>query len=294
MKMSNQKQFEDIIKASLLDKAERISPPDNMFENIKNEIKLNNRSEKKLMLKEKFFPLNLNIKKSVIAASLGTLIVAGSILTFSPNARVLALQAIDKHVNGYMSMKDYDKAPSKDELKKDLGYDAKLPTSLEGGYKLIDSSIAGHVDGSNPDKQYDKKAAGGMYSKDNTKKDFVTLDICKAGTEEVSPIFKNAKAVTIGNTAAQWVEYTIRIEPFDVFEKMSQQQKDKINEACASGKEILVTVSSKDGKKLNEELKTAHALKWTDNNVNYQLTDQNNKLTFEEMSKMAQGMLNSK
>lgn len=293
MKMSNQEQFEDIIKTSLLNKSEEISPSDNMFENIKNKIQ-SNRSEKKLMLKEKFFPLNLNIKKSVIAASCGTLIIAGSILTFSPATRVSALQSIDKYVNGYASMKDYNKSPSKDELKKDLGYDAKMPSSLDGGYKLIGSGVTGHIDGSNPDKQYDKKEAGGMYSKDNYKKDFVTLDIWKAGAREDSPIFKNAKAVTIGNTAAQWVEYTVRIEPFDVFEKMPQQQKDKINEACASGKEILITVSSKDGKKLNEELKTAHALKWTDNNVNYQLTDQNNKLTFEEMSKMAQGMINSK
>lgn len=291
--MSNQEQFEDIIKTSLLSKAEEVSPPDNMFENIKLKIQ-SNRSEKKLMLKEKFLPINLNIKKSIIAASCGTLIIAGSILALSPNARVSALQAIDKHVNGYSSMKDYNKAPSKDELKKELGYEAKLPASLEGGYKLINGGIAGHIDGSNPDKQYDKKEAGGTYAKNDDKKDFVTLDICKVGDEEDPPIFKNAKTVTIGNATGYWTEYKLHIVPVDVFEKMSQQQKDKINEACANGKEILITVSSKDGKKLNEELKTAHALKWTDNNVNYRLTDQNNKLTFQEMSKIAQSIISSK
>lgn len=293
MKMSNQQQFKDIVKASLLNKAEKISPSDNMFENIKYEIQ-SNRSEKKFMLKERFLPLNLNSKKSIIAASCGAFIIAGSILGFSPDARVSALQSISKYANGYMSMKSYDKAPSKDELKKDLGYEIKMPASLEGGYKLIDSDIAGHIDGSTPDKQYDKKEACGVYSKDNSRKDSITLDVWKVGARADSSIFKNGKTVTIGNTTGYWVEYTVHIVPTDIMDKMSQQQKDKIDEACKSGKEILIAVSSKDGRKLNEQFKTAHALKWTQNNVNYQLTDQNNKSTFEEMSKMTESIISSK
>lgn len=291
MKMSNQEQFENIIRTSLLSKAEEVSPSDNMFENIKHEIQ-SNRSEKKFMLKEKFLPINLNLKKSIIAASCGTLIVAGSIFAFSPSTRVSALQLIDKHVNGYINMKDYDKAPSKDTLKKDLGYEIKMPASLEGGYKLVNSSIAGHIDGSTPDKEYDKKEAGGTYSKTNTKGDFITIDAWKVGTREDPEIYKNAKTVNVGNVDAYWTEYTIHVIPGDI--QLSKQQQAKEDEACKNGKEILIGVSSKDGKKINEEFKTAHSLKWTENNVNYQLTDQNNKLTFEEMSKMAQSIMNSK
>lgn len=293
MKKQDHQQFENIIKAALKDNAENISSPDNMFENIKHEIELN-RSEKKFMLKEKFLPLSLNLKKSIITASCGIFIVAGSILAFSPDTRVSALQSIGKYVNGYIDMKSYNKAPSKDELKKDLGYEAKIPASLEGGYKLIDSGISGHINGSTPDKQYDKKEAGAMYSKNNSKKDYVTLDLWKVGAREDSPIFKNAKVVTIGSTAAYWVEYKVHIVPQDIMDKKTQKEKEEIDKACESGKEILVGIGSKNGGKLSEELKTAHTLKWTDNNVNYQLTDQNNKLTFEEMSKMAEGIMNSK
>ncbi|WML32877.1 hypothetical protein [Clostridium sp. OS1-26] len=168
--MSNQQQFKDIVKAALLNKAEEASQSDNMFESIKYEIQ-SNRSEKRFMLKEKFLPLNLNLKKSIITASCGIFIIAGSVLTFSPSIRASALQIIDKNVNGYTSIRNYDKAPSKDTLKKDLGYAIKMPASLPGGYKLVDSNITGHIDGSlPPEKQYDKKAAGAIYSKDKSQK----------------------------------------------------------------------------------------------------------------------------
>jgi hypothetical protein len=289
--MSKQQQFEDIVKASLLNKAEKISPSDNMFKNIKYEIQLN-RSEKKFMLKEKFLPLNLNLKKSIITAACGTFIILGSVLAFSPNARVSALQSIGKHVNGYIDMKTYDKAPSKDELKKDLGYEVKMPASLPGEYKLMNSSIDGHIDGSTPDKQYDKKEAEGIYSKTNTRQDSLTLGAWKAGARADSAIYKNAKTVTIENTTAYWTEYTVHVLPNDI--KLSKEQEAKENEACKSGKEILIGIGSKDGKKLKEEFNTAHSLKWTQNNVNYELTDQNNKLTFDQMSKMAESIINSK
>lgn len=292
--MSNQQQFKDIVKSALLDKAEEVSPSDNMFESIKYEIQ-SNRSEKRFMLKEKFFPLNLNLKKSIITASCGIFIIAGSVLTFSPNIRASALQAIDKHVNGYISMRNYDKAPSKDALKKDLGYEIKMPASLPGGYKLVDSEIYGHIDGSAPpEKQYDKKGACTTYSKDMLRKEAISLDAFKAGAEEDLPIFKNSKTVTIGTTTAYWTEYTVHILPNDMFDKMSQQQKDELNKASENGKELLVMVGSNKGKKLNEQFKTAHSLRWTDNGVSYKLADQNNKLTFEQMSKMAESIINSK
>lgn len=292
--MSNQQQFKDIVKAALLDKAEEVSPSDNMFESIKYEIQ-SNRSEKKFMLKEKFLPLNLNLKKSIVAASCGVFIIAGSVLTFSPSIRASALQSIDKHINGYISIRNYDKAPSKDALKKDLGYEIKMPASLPGEYRLVDSDMTGHVDGSTPpEKQYDKRAAGAIYSKDKSRKELVALDASKVEAKEDSSIFKNAKKVTIGTTTAYWTEYTVHILPMDIFDKMSQQQRDELNKASESGKELLVTVASNKGKKLNEEFKTAHALRWTDNGVNYQLTDQNSKLTFEQMSQIAESIINSK
>ncbi|WML32876.1 hypothetical protein [Clostridium sp. OS1-26] len=80
-----------------------------------------------------------------------------------------------------------------------------------------------------------------------------------------------------------------------MLDKMSKQQKDELDKASESGKELLVIVGDNSGKKLNEEFKTAHALRWIDNGAVYQLTDQNNKLlTFEQMSQMAESIINSK
>ncbi|AKN31724.1 hypothetical protein Ccar_12975 [Clostridium carboxidivorans P7] len=287
--MSNQQQFDNIIKSALMDKAEKVSPPENMFENIKSEIQLN-RNEKVFNLKERLAYFNL--KKSVITAACCMFIVAGAIFTFSPDARVSALRSIGKHVNGYIDMKSYDKAPSKDVLKKDLGYDAKMPAFLPGGYKLIDASVMGHIDGSTPDKQYDKKEAGGIYSKDNTKEESISLSVWKAGARKDSPICKNAKTVTVGNTTARWAEYTVHVLPSDV--KLTKEQEAKERKACENGKEVLIGASSKNGTKIKEEFNTAHSLQWTQNNVNYELTDQNNKLSFEEMSKIAENIINSK
>ncbi|NMM61306.1 hypothetical protein HBE96_01050 [Clostridium sp. P21] len=291
MKRQDHQQFENVIKAALKDKAEKISIPDTMFQNIKHEIELN-RSEKKFMLKEKL--LSLNFKKSMVAASCGIFIVAGLFLTFSPGIRVSALQSIDKYVNGYSEMKRYDRAPSKDELKKNLGYEVKIPALLEGGYKLASSHILGHVDGLIPDKQYDKKGATSIYLKDNNKEEYVSLAAGKVGAEDNLPIFKNAKTVTIGNTTAHWVEYKMHSVPKDIMDKKTQKQKNEIDEASKNGKEILTIVSNKDGSKLNEEFKTAYSLKWVDNNVEYQLTSENSSLTFEELSKIAQDIINSK
>lgn len=139
----------------------------------------------------------------------------------------------------------------------------------------------GHIDGLISDKQYYKRGATGIYSKDNNKEGYISLEVAKAGAEDDSPIFKNAKAVSIGNTAAYSVEYKIHTVPKDILGKKTQKQKDEIDEACNNGKEILNVVTSKNGRNLSEEFKTAHSLKLVDNNVNYRLTGENNKLTFE-------------
>ncbi|AKA67441.1 hypothetical protein [Clostridium scatologenes] len=287
--MSKQQQFDDIVKSALVGKAEKVSTSENMFENIKNGIQLD-RNKKIFNLKERLPYFNL--KKSVITAACCMFVAAGAVFAIFPNATVSALQSIEEYANGYIGMKSYDKVPSSDKLKKDLGYDAKIPAVLSEGYKLIDAEITGHIDGATPDKQYDKKQAECIYSKNNSKKESVDLSIWKVGAKKDPLIYKNAKAVAVGNISAYWAEYVVHIVPDNV--KLTKDQVAKENKACKSGKEILSYVSSDDDTNLKEEFKTKHSLKWTQNNVNYQLTDENNKLSFEEMSKIAESIINSK
>lgn len=291
MKKQIHLQFENTIKTALNDKAEKISVQDNMFENIKHEINLN-RSEKNYMLKAKYIPLSF--KKYTIAACCSLFVAAGSVLAFSPSIRVEALQCIDRYVNGYTSMKSYDKIPSKDDLKKTLGYDIKVPSSLEGGYNLSKIHILGHVDGLMPSKQNDKSGVTAIYSKYNIKNKYIALQISKPSTEEDSPVFKNAKAITIGNTTAYWTEYKIHNIPKEIMDKKTQNEQDEINKASENGTEILVITSNRDNQKLNEEFLSAHALRWTDNNIVYNIIDDNCSLTFEEILKAAEYIINSK
>lgn len=228
------------------------------------------------------------------------LICTGLVFAFSSNIRASKLLSIDKNVNGYTKIKSYNKAPSKDELKTDLGYESKIPELLPEGYKLIESSISGYIDGAQPvEKQYQKKQASAIYSKHIFSPKVVGLSIWKVGSKPDSPIFKNAKSIVIGNTTAYWTEYKKYIIPINTYNKMTQQQKDKIHEDMKNGK-ATVQLHGGDGilgnicNNAKEKVITTHALKWTENDVNYQLTDSDYGLSFEQMSKIAESIINSK
>ncbi|QXE17947.1 hypothetical protein [Clostridium sp. 001] len=285
MKMLNQEQFDKNIKKALLNKSQDIVPSDNMFENIKSEI-TSNRSDK-YMSKEKFLPFSLNIKKTVIAASCGFLILAGSVVA-SPNLRASALQSIGKYVNGYTDMKHYDKAPSKADLQKDLGYSVKIPDSLSGGYKLVDSGVDGHIDGATPDNQYGNRGAYAIYSINNDRKTTLSLGASKRSVEADAPIFKNAVPVKMGSITGYFTQYKVHEAPEGT--KFSAKEKQDIKD----GKEVLIGMGSpKKNVKLKEKFSQECALKWKDNGINYELTSMGN-LSESQMSELAQYVISSK
>lgn len=283
--MLNQEQFDENIKKALLNKSQDIVPSDNMFENIKSEI-TSNRSDK-YMSREKFLPFSLNIKKTVIAASCGFLILAGSFVA-SPNLRVSALQSIGKYVDGYTDVKDYNKAPSKADLQKDLGYSVKIPDSLSGGYKLVDAGVDGHIDGATPDKQYGNRGAYATYTINNDRKTTLTLGAAKRSVEADDPIFKNAVPVKMGSITGYFTQYKVHEAPKGT--KFSAKEKQDIKD----GKEVLIGIGSpKKNVKLKEKFSQECALKWKDNGINYDLTSMGN-LSESQMSELAQYVISSK
>lgn len=179
-------------------------------------------------------------------------------------------------------------------------YEAKIPKLLPEGYKLLDSSIGVYTDGSQPaEKQYQKKEASAGYSKHIFSPKVVGLSIWKVGSRHDSPIFKNAKSIVIENTTAYWTEYKTYIIPINTYHKMTQQQKDKIHEDMKNGRATL-QLHGGDGifgsicNNAKEKVKITHALKWTKNDVNYQLTDLDYGLSPEQISKMAESIIASK
>lgn len=254
--------------------------------------RIKNKLDKKLQKRKS------KIKYAVVACSM--LIGIGLVFGVSSNIRASKLISIDKNVTGYTTIKSYDKSPSKDELKTDLGYEAKIPKLLPEGYKLLESSIGVYTDGWQPaEKQYQKKQASAAYSKHIFSPKVVGLSIWKVGSRSDSPIFKNAKSIGVGNTTAYWTEYKTYIIPINTYNKMTQQQKDKIHEDMKNGK-ATVQLHGGDGilgsicNNAKEKVITTHALRWTENDVNYQLTDSDYGLSFEQMSKIAESIINSK
>ncbi|WP_206154813.1 hypothetical protein [Clostridium muellerianum] len=250
--------------------------------------RIKNRINKKIQKRKN------KLKYAVAACTI--LICTGLVFAVSFNIRASKLQNIDKNVAGYTTIKNYDKVPSKEELKTDLGFEAKMPELLPEGYKLVEGSIAGYIDGAQPaEKQYEKKQVGAIYSKHIFSPKIVTLSIWKVGSKPDSSILKNAKSITIGNTTAYWTEYKKCRIPINTYNKMTQQQKDKLHEDMKNGKATLQlhggSIWGDNGK---EKVKITHVLKWTENDVNYQLTDSDYGLSFEQMSKMANSIITSK
>lgn len=140
-----------------------------------------------------------------------------------------------------------------------------------------------------------KKQASAIYSKHIFSPKVVALSIWKVGSKPDSSILKNAKSITIGNTTAYWMEYKKYRIPIGTYNKMTQQQKDKLHEDMKNGKVTLQlhggSIWGDNGK---EEVKITHTLKWTENDVNYQLTDSDYGLSFEQMSKMADSIITLK
>mgnify|MGYP001066195751 CR=1 FL=1 len=290
--MRNINNNEDVI-FELLNYAETNDELDESFElDDLTSKRIKNKLNKKLQKRK-------NKSKYAVTACI-ILICTGLVFAFSFNIRASKLLSIDKNVTGYTRIKSYDKAPSKDKLKTDLGYEATIPELLPEGYKLLDSSIGVYTDGSQPaEKQYQKKEASAGYSKHIFSPKVVGLSIWKVGSRPDSPIFKNAKSIVVGNTTAYWTEYKTYIIPINTYHKMTQQQKDKIYEDMNNGK-ATVQLHGGDGifsgiyNNAKEKVTTTHALKWTENNVNYQIIDSDYGLSFEQMLKIADSIITSK
>lgn len=250
--------------------------------------RIKNKIDKKLQKRKNKF------KCTVAACTI--LICTGLVFAFSFNIRASKLQNIDKNVAGYTTIKNYNKVPLKDELKTDLGFEAKIPEFLPEGYKLVECSIAGYIDGAQPaEKQYQKKQASVIYSKHIFSSKVVGLSIWKVGSKPDSSILKNAKNITIGNTNAYWMEYKKYIIPIGTYNKMTQNHKDKLHEDMKNGKATLqIHGGSVLGDNGKEKAEITHTLQWTENDVNYQLTDSDYGLNFEQMLKMAKSIINLK
>lgn len=286
--MSKQKQFEDILKRGLISKSEEINPSEEMFHKIETQIKLNKEGSKFM-----FKNINFSIKKSIAAACLGLTFLIGSTLIISPSARAFAANNLNRFVNGYMAEKEYDKVPSGNELQKQAGFKVKMPQTLPGGYNILNVGVAGHVVGNadnskltSPDK---KKEVGGIYEKNiDGNKSKLFLNVCNdKGTDyNVEP-----KTVKIGDKTARFFEYNICYLPEG--EKLTPKEEADAN----AGKMSIVTFAEKSGKtnnKVKKEIKITHELKWEDNGVFYTLQDTTNTLTLDNMSKIAQSIIDIK
>lgn len=282
--------IDEYIKSALKNNVRKVSPKEDSLEKIKSRIELN-RSE--LYMSRKRFAIGFNIRRAVIVTCCSALVICGG-LAVSPNGRRVIADTLTKFVYGYSEVKHYDKAQKNADLTKDAGFDVKVPSELLGGYKLIDTDISQLEDGSSGKiEKKDKKELGAMYSKekaDSNSKITKWIGLTEYNHELDALKYKNIQKVNIGEKTAYFREYTSITYRSDVkpTEKDWDDQKD--------GKAVIVAVS---GKKGNENIpekttKEVRELSWTDNGVNYTLTEEGYELNLKELSNIADGIMNSK
>ena len=271
--MQEQKQFDNIIKKYLNEKAEEIELKGNTFESIIKKLDLNGSDIKMPSSGKKL--LHLNSRKSIAIASCLVILISGSVIVGASGM-----------AKGYLSDKSYSPSESNEQISKDAGFQVKMPSSLPGNFKLVDKSTAKYVDDTNPSNKDNKKEVGGIYRNGSDKDKFIGLDI--ANDRSVSTIFKNGSNINIGDKVGIFAQYNQHIVSPDY--KFTKQDEEDAKE----GKVDFITVGSRTKKQIVNRLVLTHALRWEDNNIGYSITDSGNGLSKDEMIKIAESIINSK
>ncbi|QXM05600.1 DUF4367 domain-containing protein [Crassaminicella indica] len=279
--MKKQKQFEDIIKLELNIRASDITPSLDSFQNIKKRIIEKGRNENNMSKKYNF--KNNRFMKTVVAAMLCMTFLTGA-YNVSSDMRAFANSIIDKFVKGYASDKTYYKLPEKDELQKELGFEAKVPEALLDDFKFVDGTTSVYVDGSS-DEIYDsnRKEFGATYKKASKNSDAdLSLTICNY--EFDSDTYKNTEKITSANKTFLYKRFKFHIVPSDYKQSQEELEDEK------NGYVSTIWIGSK-ASDFNDKYTDAQALIWQDNNIYYQLIDNGYKLSTEDMIKMAKEII---
>ncbi|MDP4183372.1 MAG: hypothetical protein Q8942_20070 [Bacillota bacterium] len=233
--MGDLKNFDELMRDLLSNEANLVEPEEEKFRKLNERINIDNHVER-LSLKERLFknafPLQLNIKRYLVATMLFLIIIPGLTLTFSKEARVAAYEGINaigkwiyvvnKTDKGYDTVKvnvpetdpfkewtfDYT-GMNDEELAKEFGSYVYVPSELWGGYKCF-------------------QKRKGVRKSDNSTSEIVGLYgnkehelILNIYNENYLENYKYKKVFNVRNNKLYWVEDG----PYGIYPNHDLQQK---------------------------------------------------------------------
>ncbi|MCX7746741.1 MAG: hypothetical protein N2645_07610 [Clostridia bacterium] len=249
--------YDKLLEKRLEYKAKEVNLPGGMLEKIHEEVNSNGGNTMKL----NSFLLNLNMKRALAGTLCALIITAGGVFTFSKEARVLAIEGIDKVTTIFGIKKtgnEYkvveEKNPtinfgrnlseniSDSEIKEKIGYSANLPESLENAYQLEGKMIIGVSSGpydetinkwtkaSNEELLKDEsveKSISASYKSDTGSA--ITISVKKGTSVNKKGYKENDMDITetqIGDTILYWADGMIPTYPTKATEDGSMSYTD--------------------------------------------------------------------
>ena len=223
--MYNRKQIDDIWKIVLSEDAEEIEIPEDLLKRINTEAESKKVSRNTFYdsIKNFIFPFNLNRLRIALTVMVCVLLLSTSVLTFSSNARVFAMDGINKAVTLVYKVVGYDNGEYKVEqmpmesprwlyidtvyysdefIEKDLGFPVSFPETLQNGYNLYPGgrTIYG-LEGKNGEEDY---FVNTVYLSDKGDCSIV-LDIAGKITNDYLKAY-NTKTYKVGTKEVTWGE----------------------------------------------------------------------------------------
>lgn len=281
--MYNRKQIDDIWKTVLSKDAEKIEIPDDLLKriNLEEESKKVSRNTFKDSIKNFIFPLHLNRLKIALTAIVCVLLLSTSVLTFSSNARVFAMDGINKAVTLVYKVVGYDNGEYKVEqrpmeksrlfyqdnvfysdefIEKDLGFHVSFPEILPNGYNLPPAGrmIYG-LEGKNGKKDY---FVSTVYASDTGDRS-ILLEIAGNITNDYFQVY-NTKTYKVGTKEVIWCECPILQYP------------------------------GGDPSQKPTDIKLIYCLLWENNGAYYRLCRADSNITTDEALKLAEAIIYNK
>lgn len=301
--MDNNFNINDVIRNTLQNSTKDICMEENSFQELKVRIEKENKSLKSI-LSERFYDykaaVKFNTRKAVTSLLCALLIATTLGASFIPSVRAAAIDVVKTYF--YLPVKnaagDYDTAEvlsdvvevklckitrtslSDEEISGELNFTVKIPEKLINKYEISEKWLVSGL------KTSENVFAAGVYKlQGSADKAKFSLSIMKSNSYEYkqisecssSDINKNQKNLRIGDTEVFYQECPV-LKGLEELEMQGKYSEEFYTRFASEPHEVL----------------TAHEMHWEQDGIGYNLTDNGNNLSMEDMTAIVEEVINSK
>lgn len=254
-------EFDHQLKKSIEQKVESITPSEDMFANIQNQIKLR-KGDNDMTIKSQKRTRGIMIACAILVVTSATCFAASKIASVSGG--------LDKQ---------FDTIPTESQMEKELGFTPKCVDEFTNGYKF-DVVYAGTLSGNDDDKNkvVEIDTANFVYLKDGNE---LSIEAMELPQNSSVPEMEGEQITLANGQIAFYDEWTHKFKPADYV--MTEQ--DKLDEANGTyvfsfGEDFDFTQHSQ-------------VISWEENNIRYSIYCYDDKLSKTELIKMSEEIVSA-